>query len=343
MKAQGLSQIIVSATASVFYLTGKWIEPHERMLALYLREDGYKAIFGNAIFGLEEGELPIVTHKDGSNPIEGLAKQLLPGKIGIDKLWPSRFLIGLMEERRDIVPVIGSQPVDAARLCKDAQEQEALRKASAINDKVMTAAIQAIHEGVKEREIASLVNQLYLENGADQEGVQLVCFGANGADPHHDAGGTVISQGDSVILDIFTPISRYWCDMTRTVFFKQVSQKQQMVYDLVRRANETAERLARPGVPLRELDAVARKIIEEGGFGEKFTHRLGHNIGLECHELPDVSGVSEAVAQPGMVFSIEPGIYLPGEFGVRIEDLILITETGCEVLNKASKELTLLP
>ena len=127
--------------------------------------------------------------------------------------------------------------------------------------------------------------------------------------------------------------------MTRTVFYKTVSQKQRQVYELVRRANEAAEAAIRPGVPLGKLDEIARKVITEGGYGPCFTHRLGHGCGIDCHEPPDVSGVSQAVCRPGMVFSIEPGIYLPGEFGVRIEDLVMVTEDGCEVLNKYPKEL----
>ena len=111
------------------------------------------------------------------------------------------------------------------------------------------------------------------------------------------------------------------------------------MYELVRRANEAAEAAVKPGVPLAELDAIARDIITQGGYGPCFTHRLGHGCGIDCHEPPDVSGASEAVCRPGMVFSIEPGIYLPGEFGVRIEDLVLVTEDGCRVLNSYPKDL----
>lgn len=342
MEEQGLKQIIVTSTASIFYLTGLWIEPHERMIALYLDTEGRTALFGNEIFGIEHSEgMDFFIHTDNDNPIQELAQYVKPGKIGIDKFWPSRFLIGLLEANRDLNPVVGSAPVDHARMLKDEEEQKAMRQASRINDQVVTGAISAIREGIRENELASLVNKLFLENGADCEGTQLVCFGANGADPHHGADATVIRRGDSVIFDIFTPIHRYWCDMTRTVFFDEVQEEQRRVYELVKKANLAAEQAVRPGIPLKELDQIARKIIENGGYGNYFTHRLGHNIGLDCHEPPDVSGVSEAVAQPGMVFSIEPGIYLPGRFGVRIEDLVLVTENGCEVLNRASKDLNI--
>lgn len=343
MKAEGLRQILVTATTSLYYLTGDWVEPHERMIALWLTDDGKAVLFGNEIFGLSSREdLPFVAHKDGENPVSALAAAVYPGKLGIDKFWYSKFLIGLMEQREDVIPVHGSQCVDICRNRKDAAECGAMRHASAINDQVMATMIASIREGVRENELAAQVNREFLARGADCEGTQLVCFGPNGADPHHAGDATVLSPGDSIIFDIFTPISRYWCDMTRTVFYKTVSDKQREVYELVRRANEAAEAAVRPGVPLSQLDAIARKVITDGGYGPFFTHRLGHGCGIDCHEPPDVSGASEAVCQPGMVFSIEPGIYLPGEFGVRIEDLVLVTEDGCEVLNKYPKDLQII-
>lgn len=344
MREQKLPQIIVSSTASVYYLTGLWVEPHERMLALLLREDGSCTLFGNAMFGLSENcGIPLVLHKDGEDPVLQLADALQPGLVGVDKFWYSKFLLGLMALRGDVKPALGSDPLDFSRKCKDEAECEAMRHSSRINDAVMGKAIEALTEGVREHTVAAVVNREYLARGADCEGVQLVAFSANGADPHHAADGTALKPGDSVILDIFTPISHYWCDMTRTVFYKEVNAKQREVYELVRRANEAAIAEVRPGVSLAHLDATARAVITEGGYGAYFTHRLGHGCGLDCHEPPDVSATSEALLEPGMIFSIEPGIYLSGEFGVRIEDLVLVTETGCEVLNHYPKDLRVIP
>ena len=344
MVQQGLKQIVVSATPSVYYLTGLWIEPHERMLALYLTDQGRMTLFANEIFGVQSSDdLPVVNHKDGQEPTQNLARTIQPGTLGIDKFLYSKFLISLMEARPDMKPVHGSDPVDQARKCKDKTEQATARASSRINDQVMNEMIRSVRAGVQENELAAKVNRLFLERGADSEGPQLACFGANCADPHHDGDATVIQPGDSVIFDIFTPINRYWCDMTRTVFYGSVSPKQREVYNLVRKANEAAEAMAKPGVLLSELDRTARDIITAGGYGPYFTHRLGHGCGLDCHEPPDVSGTSDVVIQPGMIFSVEPGIYIPGEFGVRIEDLVLITETGCEVLNQYPKDLQVIP
>ena len=340
MKEEGLEQIVVSSTASVYYLTGLWIEPLERMLALYLNTDGTAVLYGNALFGMEsQPGLEVCIHSDSDEPTAELAKHVRPGKLGIDKFWPSKFLIALMDARKDVTPVLGSAPVDGARMYKDADEIAAMRVASRINDGVVEKAIAAIHEGVREDEISTLVERLFKEAGADHssEG-QLVCFGPNGADPHHGPNSTVIKDGDSVVLDIFIPIHRYWCDMTRTVFFRSASDEGRRVYEAVKNANLAAEAAIRPGVPMRDIDRAARKVIEDAGYGPYFTHRLGHGCGLECHEPPDNSSSSQAVAMPGMVFSVEPGIYLPGRLGVRIEDLVLVTEDGCEVLNAASKD-----
>ncbi len=340
MKQEGLSQIVVTSTASLYYLTGLWIEPHERMIALYLDDTGRTLLFGNEIFGLSgTEELPLYIHKDSENPVKQLAEMIRPGKLGIDKFWSSKFLIGLMELRPDMVPVLGSAPVDRARMLKDEEEREMMRRSSRINDEVVELMIAKVKEGAVEQELEAEVNRLFRERGADSEGAQLTAFGDNCADPHPVVGNRVIQEGDSVIFDIFTPINRYWCDMTRTVFYKSVSEKQREVYELVKAANLAAIAKIRPGVIMAEIDKAARDVITEGGYGPYFTHRLGHGIGLECHEPPDNGEASQFPLEPGMVFSVEPGIYLPGEFGVRIEDLVLVTEDGCEVLNKASKDL----
>ena len=341
MQKYGLEQAVITSTSSVYYLTGIWVEPLERMLALYLNTRGDRVLFGNYLFGLPEQEgAKLLQHSDSDNPVQDLAQTVLPGKLGIDKMWPSKFLIGLTQLRPDIVPVLGSAPVDDARMLKDAQEIEAMRYSSRINDQAVEAAISLVCEGVRETDLTTKVEEFYRNHGADHssEG-QLVCFGKNGSDPHHAANDTVIQEGDSVTFDIFIPFHRYWCDMTRTVFFKKVSEEQRRVYETVKKANLSAIASVRPGVALREFDRAARSVIEDAGYGPFFTHRLGHGAGLDCHEMPDVSSSSETIAKPGMVFSIEPGIYLPGKFGVRIEDLVLVTEDGCEVLNNASKEL----
>lgn len=340
MKKAGLHQIIVTETEPVFYLTGIWIAPMERMMALYLDDSGRVIFFGNKLFGLQPQEgMEVVEHTDSDDPVAQLAQTVAPGVLGIDETWPSRFLIGLMKHRPDVQPVAGSLPVEQATMYKDEEERQRMREASAIDDACVDMAIHSVKAGATEREISTKVENFFKEKGCDKLGFSIVAMGANGADPHHDADDTVLKEGDSIVIDIGAPFNHYWCDMTRTVFYKTASEEQRKVYELVRQANEAAIAAVKPGLPLREFDLAARKVIEDGGYGEYFTHRTGHSIGMKEHEKPPVASDCDVIARPGMVFSIEPGIYLPGKFGVRIEDLVLVTENGCEVLNKYPKDL----
>ena len=340
MAAQGFTQILVTSTPSVYYLTDLWVSPMERLLALYIPLEGPCKLFGNEMFALPpQQDLELVLHSDTQAPTAQLAKTVAAGKLGIDKFWPSKFLINLLEQRPDVQPILGSAPVDLARMCKDEKEIEQLVYASQINDKVMTLAIASIEAGMTERQLAARVEQLYQQHGVARCEGALVCFGPNGADPHHGPDDTPIAPGDSVVMDLFTPVGRYWCDMTRTVFFGSADEEQRRVYETVKAANLAAEAMIRPGIPMCQVDAAARQVIEQAGYGPYFTHRLGHGLGLECHEPPDNSSVDETMIAPGMVFSVEPGIYLPGKLGVRIEDLVLVTQDGCQVLNALSKDL----
>ena len=340
MKQAGLHQLLVTETEPVYYLTGIWVSPMERMMALYIREDGKVTFFGNKLFAIAPQEgLEMVEHTDSDDPVAQLAAAVLPGELGIDETWPSRFLIGLMSHRPDVKPVLGSEPVAQATMYKDEEERELMRAASRIDDACIDMAIHAIREGITEKELSSKVEHFFQEKGCDHLGFSIVAMGANGADPHHGTDGTVLKEGDSIVMDIGAPFNHYWCDMTRTVFYKSASEEQRTVYEPVRRANEAAIAVVKPGVAFKEIDLAARKVIEDAGYGEYFTHRTGHSIGMKEHEQPPVSSECEVIAKPGMIFSIEPGIYLPGKFGVRVEDLVLVTEDGCEVLNKYPKDL----
>ena len=334
MHARGLKQLIVTSPANVFYLTGVWCEPFERMLALHVKDDGTLKLYANRMFALNGlTDVPMVEYEDTDDCISILAPDIMPGKVGIDKTWHSHFTIRLMEARPDIVPALGSAPLDEARLCKDAEELELMRVSSQKNVEVCARIAAALQEGVTEKDIQALYNKIALELGASGPSfTPLICFGPNGAEPHHDSDQTRLRQGDTVIMDVGL-IWKYYCsDMTRTVQFGEVSDEQKRVHDLVTRANRAGIAACRPGVKMKDIDRAARKVIEDAGYGPYFNHRTGHGIGLDEHEFPDVSAVSEVEAKPGMIFSVEPGIYLPGKFGVRVEDLVAITEDGCEVL-----------
>jgi len=341
MKACGLDQILVTATPSVYYLTGKWVSPGERMLALYLNADGESTLFANRLFALSGSEgINLVEFDDTEDPIAMLSPRVKSGNIGIDKVWPSQFTIRLMQAKPGITPVLGSAPVDDARMCKDAEEVALMRESSRMNDEALRRTLGMISEGMSELELMNI----YLKNaqavGGDGGAFHpITCFGPNCAEPHHDNDETRLKKGDSIILDVGLAHQRYCSDMTRTVFFGSITPEQQRVYDVCRRANEAGRAAVKPGLPMCEFDRAARSVIEDAGLGKYFIHRTGHGIGLEVHEHPDNSATSRIIAKPGMCFSVEPGIYLPGSFGVRIEDLVCVTETGCETLNELDHDL----
>jgi len=340
MKKQGVEHLLVSAPESVWYLTGYDNQPMERLMVFDLSLDGDHCFFLNRLFPVPESAHGKVWFSDTDDSIKLLANHLANCKvIGVDKDWPARFLLSLMELLPETRFVLASDCVDDVRACKDEVEQELMREVSRINDAVMERVAGHIEEGMTEREIADFVLGQYDAEGCG--GVSfppIVSFGANAADPHHEPDETRLKVGDCIVVDIGCRKNRYCSDMTRTFFCKKAEAKYVVLHDLVREANEKAEQLVKPGVCLCELDKAARDHIAQAGYGEYFTHRLGHFIGQTDHEKGDVSAASRIIAAPGMIFSIEPGVYLPGEFGVRVEDLVMVTEDGCEILNRVKKE-----
>ena len=340
MHACGLNQIIVSNPASVFYLTGVWHEPYERMLALHVVDDGTLTLYANRMFALRGlTDVPMIEYEDTDDCVAVLAGGVKSGVLGIDKTWPSHFTIRLMEMRPDIRPALGSQPIDDARMIKDAEEIDLMRISSQKNVTACRRTAEALQEGMTEKEGQELYKRFAAELGSEGPSfTPLAGFGANGAEPHHECDNTRLKAADTVILDVGLLWKRYCSDMTRTVLFGEVSDEQKKVHAIVTAANRAGIAACRPGAPMKDFDRAARKVIEDAGYGQYFIHRTGHGIGLSEHEFPDCSATSEIIARPGMIFSIEPGIYLPGKFGVRVEDLVVITEDGCEVLTAKEYE-----
>ena len=342
MKEQNLEQLIISDPASIFYLTGKWIHPGERLLALYISTRGENKLFINKLFPITEDlGVEIVSFDDTDNSIEILSKMLLKDKaLGVDKNWPARFLIGLMELNAASSYVNGSLIVDSVRMIKDEQEKDFMREASRLNDLAMEKLKLEVNKGYSEKELANVLQGIYKELGTDGFSFEpIIAYGANAANPHHSNTDKTAEIGDSIILDIGCAKDSYCSDMTRTVFLKEASEKAKEVFEIVLEANKRAINTVKPGVRFCDIDASARDYITAKGYGEYFTHRTGHSIGIDVHDYGDVSSINTDKVEEGMIFSIEPGIYLPGEIGVRVEDLVLVTSDGCEVLNKANKEL----
>lgn len=347
MKEHEIPQIIISDPTAIFYLTGKWIIPGERLLALYLNVNGNHKIVINELFPQEEDlGVEIVWYNDIQDGVEILSKFVEKDKvIGIDKVWPSKFLLRLQELGGGSKFVNGSFIVDYVRMIKDEEEIAILRESSRLNDLVMDELIPWVGKGLSEKELNTKVRKIYKKHGINEVSFDPITAYAKGAaDPHHVTDDTKGKYGDCVILDIGGFYKNYASDMTRTVFIGEVSERQKEIYDIVVEANLRGIAAAKPGNRMCDVDLAARNYIEEKGYGKYFTHRTGHSCGLEDHEFGDVSSVNEDIIKPGQCFSVEPGIYLPEEgIGVRIEDLVITTKDGCEVLNKYTKDLIIVP
>ncbi len=343
MEENHVEQMIISDPASIYYLTGCWIHPGERLMTLFLNTNGKVQMILNKLFPQgDKFSFDIEYYDDIDDCVAVLAKCVEDGKtFGVDKIWPAKFLLRLMELRPGCRFVNSSVIVDHIRQIKDEKEQELMRVSSQVNDMVMEKLYRHVADGLTEQGVADILLDEYEKAGCDGVSFDpIIGYGANAADPHHATDKvTRGKRGDSVVLDIGGVKDGYCSDMTRTVFLGEASEKAREVYHVVLEANLRGIAAAKPGNRFCDVDNACRDYITEKGYGQYFTHRTGHNIGIEDHEFGDVSSVNEEVIKPGMVFSVEPGIYIPGEVGVRIEDLVLITKDGCEVLNRFTKDL----
>lgn len=344
LQHMGLQQMLVTDPMAIDYLTGYFNEPFERFMALLLKADGSHVMFLNTLFPKPDCPLKQVWFTDTDDVTPFVAAEVdatLP--LGVDKDLKARFLLPLMDAGAATGYVNASLAIDLTRAVKDAEEQEYMREASSINDAGMAEFVKLIHDGVTEKSVAEQIPAIYMQLGADGLSFPpIVSFGANAADPHHMPDDTLLKEGDCVLFDVGCMKKGYCSDMTRTFYYKSVTEEEREIYNLVLAANMEAEKIAAPGEPICNLDNTARGIITAGGHGPEFTHRLGHFIGRADHEYGDVSSANTWPAKPGMCFSVEPGIYVEGNTGVRIEDLVLITEDGAEILNRYPKNLQII-
>ena len=343
MAEKQMDYLIICDPSSIDYLIGYKNNPGERMYVLLLSLDGHHTLFMNNLFYLDhELDVDVIWYSDTDNYIQMLADQFNNAScVGIDKFFPAKFLMPLMDLTEEIYFELGSECVDLVRMVKDENEQQLMIKASQINDLVVDEVINLCAKGnLSESEVSNKLEAIYQSHGCSGNSFEpIVAYGKNGADNHHVGDDTTLKPGDSIIIDIGGLYQGYCSDMTRTVFYKEVSDKQKDVYNLVLKAQKAAEAMIKPGVRLCDIDQCARDIIAEGGYTVEFNHRLGHFIGRDVHEWGDVSANFDLEVKEGMTFSIEPGVYLQGEFGVRIEDLVLVTKDGCQILNSYPKDL----
>ena len=240
-------------------------------------------------------------------------------------------------DRSDVL----SRAIYDCRTVKTPEEIEKIRKAQRIAEAALAETLNYIRVGVSERDIMLYLNHAMLQRGSEGESFPTIALtGARTSMPHGvPMAEAKVQSGDFVLMDFGAMVDGYHSDMTRTVCVGQPTERMREVYGVVLRAQEETLRLAKAGVTGRDMDSCARKIITDAGYGDNFGHSLGHGVGMEIHEYPNASPASQAVMAEGNVVTVEPGIYLPGEFGVRIEDFVVIHEGGCDNLTEAPKQL----
>lgn len=343
----------ISAGPNLRYLFGLDVDPHERAF-MTIAGEGFHPSFvlpmlemgnvGRAAAGFG-AELHGYSDEEGPSFAVGRALRHVSAKAGKLTLG-AEFLHMRLKEHELIKSVLGSfEVVDIdgilmeMRAVKDPEEISCLRRAAEIADVGIAAARAAIRPGVSEKRVASEIERAMLEAGADSVPFNIVLSGPNAALPHGTPSERKILEGELVICDIGACYRGYFGDITRTIPAGRPSSEMAKAYEAVYMANEAGRKAARPGISGGELDAVCRKVIEDAGYGELFIHRTGHGLGLEVHEEPYIVGGNAKPLLPGMAFTIEPGVYIPGVGGVRIEDDAVITESGVEILTRQPREL----
>ena len=344
--SQGYEAVVVAPSPDLAYLTGYEPMPMERPTLLVLRPDR------DPVMLVPELERPLAAASsagtvvdlvgwiDGVDPFVEAAA-LLPnhGRVAVgDRLWANH-LLGLQA----VVPNVMFEPASGVlgilRAVKDEDELGALRRAARGADETFRQICGATFLGRREEQIASDLADLLVQHGHARADFTIVASGPNSASPHHEPGGRTILPKDVVVMDFGGELGGYLSDTTRTVVVGEAAPEVERVYEVVRRAQEAACEAVRPGVTCEQIDRAARRIIDDAGYGARFIHRTGHGIGRELHEPPYIIEGNDRVLEPGVTFSVEPGVYLEGGFGVRIEDIVAVSPDGVDRLNRSTRAM----
>jgi D-alanyl-D-alanine dipeptidase len=345
-ETQELDALLVAPSPDMVYLTGYDPIPLERPTLLVLRPDRDPVMLVPELERALAAASPVGEHlelvswRDGSDPYEAAASMLAGAtRIAVaDRLWATH-LLGLQRELPGAAFSPASPVIGHLRAVKDADELGALRRAGHAADETFREIVALPFQGRSEEDVAHDLANLLVRNGHARADFTIVASGPNAASPHHEPGGRTILPHDAVVMDFGGELSGYLSDTTRTVVLTEPPEGFERAYAAVQEAQAVAIDAVGPGVEAQEIDRAARTIIVAAGFGERFIHRTGHGIGLELHEPPYMVEGDRTVLEPGMTFSVEPGIYLEGRFGIRIEDIVAVTSDGVERLNRSTREL----
>ena len=347
MQATGTGLIAIAPGSHMDWVLGFHPYPDERpcLLLIAPQKEAFLMPVLNADGSREHTDIAFHTWSDAEGPVKALDEALVaidakaPGLVALDETMRADFALLLLDAlpdgtRRDFTP----ETLGGLRMRKDQSEYEALKMNAAIADRAMQKAFSIIRPGMSENELAAEIRAHFSSEGAEPQ-FWIVGAGGNGAFPHHHSGDRVIGKGDAVVIDIGGRKAGFPSDITRMAVVGELPEGYAEVHAVVERAVQAALDAARPGVKAREVDAAARTVIADAGYGEYFLHRTGHGMGIDGHEPPYVTATSETILEEGMVFSIEPGIYLPGRFGIRLEDIVILRADGPEIFSSLPRDV----
>jgi Xaa-Pro aminopeptidase len=347
---RGIGALLVTPSADYEYLLGYRAPALERLTCLILPVGGTPTLvlphlelsLARHSIGALADSIEMVPWDEADDPFRLVSEQLVGAlRVGLqDQMW-SRFVLRLRALLDPAELVDASPTISALRRVKHPDEIDRLRAAAAAADEAMRGITSERLSGRTEAEVSHRINDLLVEAGHDTADFAIVGSGPNSASPHHEPGERVIEAGDAVVLDIGGTRAGYCSDTTRTAFVGEPDPDFAALYEVLRAAQAAACEAVAPGVPACDIDRAARRIIEEAGYGAAFFHRTGHGIGMETHEEPYIVDSNDEPLVAGNAFSVEPGIYIVGRWGARIEDIVVCTEAGGERLNTSSTELYL--
>ncbi len=342
----GIDALIVAPGPDLVYLSGYEAPPLERLTALVVRPGSDPILIVPTLErprAQDSGAgavADIVDWPDGAYPYETVRSVLSSsvGTVGVsDRLW-ALHLLGIQRAVPDAAFGSAARVISPLRAVKDPYEVDLLQFVASAADRAFDRIVKEPFAGRAERDVAADLAAFLVDEGHEVPLFTIVAGGPNSASPHHEPGERVIAPGDAVVLDFGGRRMGYSSDITRTVFVGEPSDEMRRVYDAVRAGQRAAFERVAPAVPAEDVDRAAREVIADAGYGDRFIHRTGHGIGLEEHEDPYLVVGNAEPLREGNAFSIEPGIYLAGRFGVRIEDIVVVSGDGARSLNRATRE-----
>lgn len=347
MQAADVDLVAIGPTASMRYLLDYAPQEDERLCLLLVSKGSAAVVIPslNADEMAAHTAIQLFRWNDAEGPRQAVLQALKEAspinKLAVDGAMRADFLLNLLELLEPQETITVEALLKPIRACKSQAEIEAIAQAAAQADRAMQAAIDACQVGVTEMDVAWSAETAFRLDGAQQVSFTLVASGPNGAYPHHHSGQRQLQEGDAIIIDIGASLNGYSSDITRMVFLGDPSPEFLQAYAAVLEANQQGRAAVKPGVTAHQVDRAARSVLEEAGYGQYYIHRTGHGLGLEVHEPPWIMAGNLQILEPGMVFSIEPGVYIEGQFGIRIEDIVAVTADGCRTFTGSSHQLVI--